>query len=190
MGIMNVTTVAPTTVSIRTDRNRQSWCRCVRRTGRPRGLDPGLAPRSKIEVFRYCGGAVVAIPSDAMPEYLLKFYMPRGDARVAPDDGASARAAAEELTRARSTGRPPPFNLRPGRGDLFRSLRGRVGRRRSRRGGARALPCGRISAVYPQAGKFHSQHRRGPLSSTSHPSGGDHAHLYATTAQPILRLPT
>jgi len=186
MSIMNVTTVAPKTVSPRTDRNRP---RCVRRTGRPRGLDPGLAPWSKIEAFRYCGGAVAAIPLDAMPEYLLKFYVPRGDARVAPDDGASARAAAEELTRAERRSptavqpssrprRPVSFASRPSRPTPFATRRcSRVAVRAHQR---------RLSA----GEQIPSQHRRGPLSSTSHPSGGDHAHFYAATAAPILRLLT
>jgi hypothetical protein len=34
-----------------------------------------------------------------MPEYLLEFYVPRTDARVAMDHGERARAAAEDLTR-------------------------------------------------------------------------------------------
>ena len=34
-----------------------------------------------------------------MPEYLLEFYVSRSSAHAAADDGDSARAAAEELTR-------------------------------------------------------------------------------------------
>jgi hypothetical protein len=34
-----------------------------------------------------------------MPEYLLEFYVSRSGAHAAADDGDSARAAAEELTR-------------------------------------------------------------------------------------------
>jgi hypothetical protein len=34
-----------------------------------------------------------------MPEYLLEFYIARDDSLAAVDDGESARAAAEELTR-------------------------------------------------------------------------------------------
>jgi hypothetical protein len=86
-----------------------------------------------------------------MPEYLLEFYVPRSDAQAATDDGESARAAAEELTR-----RGTPVHYRrlifvPTEETCFVLFEAESANAVRDAATLAALPCGRISAVYPQA---------------------------------------
>lgn len=85
-----------------------------------------------------------------MPEYLLEFYLARDDARVAADDGESARAAAEELTRRGTAIRYRRSIFVPAEETCFVLFDAESAEAVRDAATLAALPCGRISAVDPQ----------------------------------------
>lgn len=82
-------------------------------------------------------------------EYLLEFYMPRGDARTSSDDGESARSAAEELTRRGTAVRYCRSIFVPAEETCFVLFEAESADAVRDAAALAALPCGRISAVYP-----------------------------------------
>ena len=86
-----------------------------------------------------------------MPEYLLEFYVPRDDARAATDDGESARAAAEALTRRGTAVRYRRSIFVPADETCFVLFEAESADAVRDAAALAALPCGRVSAVHPQA---------------------------------------
>jgi Protein of unknown function (DUF4242) len=86
-----------------------------------------------------------------MQEYLLEFYMPRGDAHTTNDDGESARSAAEELTRRGTAVRYRRSIFVPDEETCFLLFEAESADAVRDAAVLAALPCGRISAVYPHA---------------------------------------
>lgn len=85
-----------------------------------------------------------------MPEYLLEFYARHDDARAATDDGESARAAAEELTRRGTPVHYQRLIFVPTEETCFVLFEAESAEAVRAAATLAALPCGRISAVYPQ----------------------------------------
>ena len=85
-----------------------------------------------------------------MPEYLLEFYRPRDDARAASDDGESARAAAEELTRRGTAVAYRRAIFVPSEETCFLLFEADSADAVRDAAALAALPCGRITAVSPQ----------------------------------------
>jgi hypothetical protein len=85
-----------------------------------------------------------------MPEYLLEFYARRDDAGAAADDGESARAAAEELTRRGTRVRYERVMFVPTEETCFVLFEAESAEAVRAAATLAALPCERISAVYPQ----------------------------------------
>jgi hypothetical protein len=84
-----------------------------------------------------------------MPEYLLEFYVARDDARAAADDGESARAAADELTRRGTAVSYRRSIFVPSEETCFVLFEAESAEAVRDAAMLAALPCGRISAVYP-----------------------------------------
>ncbi len=85
----------------------------------------------------------------SVQEYLLEFYMPRGNARGASDDGESARSAAEELTRRGTAVRYCRSIFVPAEETLFVLFEAESADAVRDAAELAALPRGRISAVHP-----------------------------------------
>jgi muconolactone delta-isomerase len=84
-----------------------------------------------------------------MPEYLLEFYIARDDAQAAADDGESARAAAEELTRRGTAVSYRRLIFVPTEETCFVLFEAESAEAVRDAATLAELPCGRISAVYP-----------------------------------------
>jgi hypothetical protein len=92
----------------------------------------------------------VRLPSSWMPEYLLEFYARHDDAGAATNDGESARAAAEELSR---RGTPVQYHrliFVPDEETCFVLFEAESAEAVRAVANLAALPCGRINAVYAQ----------------------------------------
>jgi hypothetical protein len=85
-----------------------------------------------------------------MPEYLLEFYVPRDDARGARDEGANARAAAEELTRRGTAIAYRRLMFVPDEETCFVLFEAESADAVRDAAALAALPSGRVTAVHPQ----------------------------------------
>ena len=85
-----------------------------------------------------------------MPEYLLEFYVPRDDGRGVSDDEQQARAAAEELTRRGTAVAYRRSIFVPAEETCFLLFEAESADAVRDAATLAALPCGRITAVYPQ----------------------------------------
>ncbi|HEY1776661.1 MAG TPA: nickel-binding protein [Solirubrobacteraceae bacterium] len=85
-----------------------------------------------------------------MPEYLLEFYARHDDAGAAADEGESARAAAEELTRQGTAVHYQRLIFVPTEETCFVLFEAESAEAVRAAATLAALPCGRISAVHPQ----------------------------------------
>jgi Protein of unknown function (DUF4242) len=85
----------------------------------------------------------------SVQEYLLEFYMPRGDGGAAGDEGESARSAAEELTRRGTAVRYCRSIFVPAEETCFLLFEAESADAVRDAATLAALPCGRISAVHP-----------------------------------------
>ena len=121
---------------------------------------PGDAERTDhsplIEGFRYCRRVGARLPSPEMPEYLLEFYMPRDAGRAATDDGESARAAAEELMRRGTTVAYRRVIFVPAEETCFLLFEAESAEAVRDAATLAALPCDRVTAVYPQTTECRS----------------------------------
>ena len=84
-----------------------------------------------------------------MPEYLLEFYLSRDAAHGAADEGESARVAAEELTRLGTAVQYCRSIFVPAEETCFVLFEAESADAVRDAAALAALPCGRISAVYP-----------------------------------------
>jgi hypothetical protein len=90
-----------------------------------------------------------ALSVAAMPEYLLEFYIARDDAQGAANDGESARAAAEELTRHGTAVSYRRSIFVPTEETCFVLFEAESAQAVRDAATLAALPSARISAVYP-----------------------------------------
>jgi hypothetical protein len=84
-----------------------------------------------------------------MPEYLLEFYARHDDAGAATDDGDSARAAAEELTRRGTPVHYQRLIFVPTEETCFVLFEAESADAVHAVAALAALPSGRVSAVHP-----------------------------------------
>jgi len=89
-----------------------------------------------------------------MQEYLLEFYVSRGDAAAAAGDGESARAAAEELTRRGTAVQYCRSIFVPAEETCFVLFEAESEEAVRDAAALAKLPAGRISAVSPQSREF------------------------------------